>query len=112
MWQEPTMVHGDTGINAYRKRRDTPFGLSVIHGAPPPLGDPYDVAHGICLACCMEWDGGIWLSIRHGDTQTLAGMWKMVYIMYSAHHMEWDSLTGAFHGLHDTVLCAHRKEQD
>ena len=41
------MVHGDTGINAYRKGRDTPSGLSVIHGTPPPLGDPCDVAHGI-----------------------------------------------------------------
>ena len=68
------MVHGDTGINAYRKGQDTPSGLSIIHGTPPPLGDPYDVAHGICLACCMKQDGGIWLSVRHEDTQTLAGI--------------------------------------
>ena len=68
------MVHGDTGINAYRKGQDTQSGLSVIHGTPPPLGDPYDVTHGICLACCMEWEGGIWLSVRHGDTQTPAGI--------------------------------------
>ena len=68
------MAHSDTGINAYRKGWDTLAGLSVIHGNPQLLGDPYDVAHCICLACCMEREGGIWLSVRHGDTQTPAGI--------------------------------------
>lgn len=43
----PAMAHGDTGINAYRKGWDTLAGLSVIHGNPQLLGDPYDVVHSI-----------------------------------------------------------------
>ena len=41
------MAHGDTKINAYRKGWNTLAGLSVIHGNPQLLGDPYDVVHSI-----------------------------------------------------------------